>query len=172
MKTRQWEHAHILAAELTLLHAGDMNLIQQTVHYIRTQRPTAPDLNDWLGLRIESAAMFPRSLQTLPQMVTLRSLVEFITETYQEPQEIAEFLAWIARLMSYYASNRTEARTIIDERRPLLFVPEPPRIAPRVQPPRRAATVRKSSAPQPGQEDEISKEAEEFMKLFRQRRDE
>lgn len=170
MKVKQWESAYILAAELTRIHAGDANMLLQTAHYIRSVRPTTyADLQSWLEARIEQASMFPRSLQTLPQMVTTRALVELIAERHTEnPVEIAEILAWIARLMSYYTEKPGEARAMINERNPLLFVPAPPRIVPKSRPPRKMVTSLKTAAPKSNKPDFVNNLTEDFFKRFQQ----
>ncbi len=167
MKGKQWQGADVAAAELVVLYRADINLIQKTMHYVRSVRPTYPDLRDWLEAQIRAAAYFPRSNQTLNHQVIAKALVEWIGDEFtKDPEQIAEMLGWITRLMRYYLYELDEARALADKQNPMLYVPKSPVIAPRTPPqPPSPPRIRPAAT----DNDEVSDATKRFMDFLNKR---
>lgn len=116
MKAKQWRDAHILAAELVIVHRTDANQLKKTAQQIAQQGREFNSLRRWLRAHVTHAADYPRSQQTKAHMQMVERLVLFIGKHHtQQAEEIALMVAWIANLMAYYKEYRDEAKQLVDE---------------------------------------------------------
>ncbi len=161
-----WRILRQLAAEMALMKA-DRAVVEKVKTYIQTETPSAQELLEWLEAFEQDGYLGARSGQTWHQHRLAKALVQTVLGMTKNDVSFTNLsLAWVARLMAYYESQRSEARELLKNQSLLIRKPDPNAKPPRVY--RDSRSSHRSS--QPSEEldkAEVDPFANEFMRKLR-----